>query len=69
MFQKEVTVVSSGYDRYDRLLGRIWLGGRDINPEMVREGHAWALAEQKCEDVTCQLESGSEITLPPETAD
>lgn len=27
------------------------------------------LAEQKCEDVTYQLESGSEITLPPETAD
>ena len=42
VFQKDVVVESSGYDRYDRLLGRIWLGDRDINREMVREGHAWA---------------------------
>ena len=42
VFQKDVVVESSGYDRYDRLLGKIWLGDRDINREMVREGHAWA---------------------------
>ena len=42
VFQEDVIVESSGYDRYDRLLGRIWLGDRDINREMVREGHAWA---------------------------
>ena len=42
VFNKDVLVESSGYDRYDRLLGRIWLESRDVNREMVREGHAWA---------------------------
>ena len=28
-------------DRYGRLIGKIWLGDREINREMVREGHAW----------------------------
>lgn len=41
VFSQEVTVVSSGNDRYGRVLGRIYLGDRDINREMVAEGHAW----------------------------
>lgn len=41
VFRREVRVASGGEDRYGRLLGRIYLGGRDINREMVREGHAW----------------------------
>ena len=28
-------------DRYGRIVGRIWLGERDINRELVAEGHAW----------------------------
>ena len=35
-------MLSEGRDRYERLLGKIYLDGRDINREMVREGHAWA---------------------------
>jgi len=42
VFQRQVQVMPEGEDRYGRLLGRIYLGGRDINREMVREGHAWA---------------------------
>jgi endonuclease YncB( thermonuclease family) len=42
VFRKDVRVQSSGYDSYGRLLGRIWLGTRDINREMVSGGHAWA---------------------------
>ena len=38
---KDVRVVVTDVDRYDRLVGKIWLGDRDINREMVREGHAW----------------------------
>jgi micrococcal nuclease len=34
VFNKDVQVESSGYDRYDRLLERILLGNRDINREM-----------------------------------
>jgi endonuclease YncB( thermonuclease family) len=28
-------------DDYGRTVGTVWLGNRDINREMVREGHAW----------------------------
>ena len=42
VFQRQVQVMPEGEDRYGRLLGRIYIGERDINREMVREGHAWA---------------------------
>ena len=41
VLRRRVRVGSKGEDRYGRLLGRIYLGSRDINREMVREGHAW----------------------------
>ena len=28
-------------DRYGRGVGRVWQGQRDINREMLSEGHAW----------------------------
>ena len=42
VFRHQVRVLPEGRDRYERLLGKIYLDGRDINREMVREGHAWA---------------------------
>ena len=42
VFRRQVKIKAEGTDRYDRLLGRIYVDGRDINREMVREGHAWA---------------------------
>ena len=41
VFRRDVRVASEGEDRYGRLLGRLYVGDRDINREMVREGHAW----------------------------
>lgn len=41
VFQRRIQLASEGEDRYGRLLGRLYLGDRDINREMVREGHAW----------------------------
>ena len=41
VYQRQVRIASEGEDRYGRLLGRIYLGDRDINREMIREGHAW----------------------------
>ena len=35
----KVSVVDA--DRYGRKVGKVWLGERDINRELVREGHAW----------------------------
>ncbi len=42
IFRKKVRIVVTGTDRYGRRIGKIYLGDRDINREMVREGHAWA---------------------------
>lgn len=32
-------------DKYDRLIATCFAGGRDINREMVRQGHAWAFVK------------------------
>ena len=36
-----VRVVVVDTDRYGRKIAKIWVGERDINRELVREGHAW----------------------------
>ena len=41
VFRRRVSLESEGNDRYGRMLGRIYLGERDISREMVREGYAW----------------------------
>ena len=41
VFRRQVRVASQGEDRYGRTLARLYVGDRDINREMVREGHAW----------------------------
>ena len=41
VFQEEIRVTVVDVDRYGRTVGRIWLGDRDINRELVAEGHAW----------------------------
>ena len=40
--RKNVVVEVSTTDAYGRLVGKVWLGERDINRVMVWEGHAWA---------------------------
>lgn len=42
---KEVTVTVKNLDRYGRAVGKVAIGGRDINLEMIREGHAWYYAD------------------------
>lgn len=39
---KEVDVEPFQQDRYDRLIGIVYLGEVNINAELVRQGHAWA---------------------------
>jgi endonuclease YncB( thermonuclease family) len=41
VFGKEVEVHVVTIDRYRRTVGHVWIGGRDINREMIRNGHAW----------------------------
>ena len=46
VFRQDVVVeMHQSTDAYGRILGRIWLGDRDINRELVREGYAWAYRE------------------------
>lgn len=37
-----VKVTYAERDQYGRILGTVWLGGRNINLQMVSEGYAWA---------------------------
>lgn len=39
---RRVDCLSTGRDKYGRVLGLCTADGRDINAEMVRTGHAWA---------------------------
>ena len=41
VFRRDVRIAPQGEDRYGRVLGRLYVGDRDVNREMVREGHAW----------------------------
>lgn len=36
-----VHIEAHGRDKYDRLLGVLWIGSRNINLEMVSDGEAW----------------------------
>ena len=38
---KDITVEWSEKDRYGRILGTVFEGGRDVNLEMVKDGMAW----------------------------
>ena len=50
VFRRSVRVAASGEDRYGRQLARLHVDGRDINREMVREGHAWVYRRYATED-------------------
>jgi endonuclease YncB( thermonuclease family) len=41
VFHKQVHVIVPKPDRYGRLLGKVTLGGKDINLEQLRAGMAW----------------------------
>jgi endonuclease YncB( thermonuclease family) len=42
VFSKTVTVTTRGKDQYGRILGKVFVGGTNVNAEMVRSGAAWA---------------------------
>lgn len=41
VFSRLVEVEFEKTDRYDRILGKIWVNGRDVNLAMVQAGMAW----------------------------
>lgn len=41
VFKRDVTVRGEGTDQYDRLLGRVFVDGVELNEALVRSGLAW----------------------------
>jgi len=41
VFRENVEVRVRNTDRYGRTVGHVWIGDRNINREMICEGHAW----------------------------
>jgi endonuclease YncB( thermonuclease family) len=41
IYDQEVRVEHTKTDRYNRILGKVWLGERDINLAMIEAGMAW----------------------------
>jgi endonuclease YncB( thermonuclease family) len=39
--RREVMVTGRKFDMWQRLVGRVWLDGRELNLELVAAGHAW----------------------------
>lgn len=42
VLQQRLRIETVAVDDYGRTVGRLWLGGADVNAELVRQGHAWA---------------------------
>lgn len=57
VFQQDVRLEVQTVDRYGRSVGRLYLGERDINAEMVREGHAWVYRQYSRDPRLLDLES------------
>jgi endonuclease YncB( thermonuclease family) len=45
VFNKNVRVVGINIDRYGRLVGRVYVGGLDVNAEMMKKGMAWSYTQ------------------------
>jgi len=59
LFGKRVTVTWDATDRYGRILGTVWLDGRDINLQMVRDGFAWHYKRYDSTPAYAQAEAAS----------
>jgi endonuclease YncB( thermonuclease family) len=51
-FGRKVQVHVTGKDRYGRVIGRVFVDGRDINAELVASGFAWWYVQYAPEDDT-----------------
>jgi len=63
-FREEVTIDVIDTDRYGRLIGRIWQDGRDINRELVAEGHAWVYRQYMTDSSLLEDEESARSNQP-----
>ncbi len=47
---KQLVIVPSDTDRYGRTVARVWVGGLDVNRELVKRGAAWFQSEYAKDD-------------------
>ena len=55
--RRQVDVEEVTIDRYQRLVGRVFLDGRNINAEMVEDGAAWVYRKYSNDSQLLRLES------------
>lgn len=60
---KRVEVEPFQQDRYKRLVGIIYIGGINVNAELIRKGHAWAYRQymRKADAKLCALEAEARL--------
>ena len=55
-FNQQARVVVQDTDRYGRTVGRVFVGGTDVNAEMVKQGAAWVYRKYAQDQALYQLE-------------
>lgn len=61
VFGKFVAIKTYGKDRYGRTLGRVLIGSKDINSDMVATGNAWVYRKYSNDDQLLSLESTARV--------
>lgn len=56
VYLRKVEVEPIEQDQYDRLVGRLWLGEKDVNAELLRLGAAWVYRRYAREREYCAYE-------------
>ena len=56
IYRKQVSVVKVATDRYKRLVGKVYLGDRYINAEIVADGAAWVYRKYSNDPELLELE-------------
>jgi endonuclease YncB( thermonuclease family) len=63
VFGKTVTLVYSKLDKYGRIVGNIYLDGKDINLEQIKAGFAWHYKKYQDEQTETDRKSYSEAEI------
>jgi endonuclease YncB( thermonuclease family) len=59
VYGRDVSVQPIEQDRYDRLVARLWLDGRDVNAELVKLGAAWVYRRYADDPAYCEYEKAA----------
>ena len=59
VLHRQVAVVESTIDSYGRPVGRLSVGGVDVNAEMVARGHAWVYVRYARDDTLVPLQTAA----------